>query len=383
MSLKIDISFPAGNVFVENINGFEVMLTRDLRNTDSDWFYWAFRGTFDEPGTYHFQFSSNYTVGARGPAVSYDDGFTWDWLGADAKCGTQHNAFVYTFDGSKGSRIIFSMNLPYNQCHLDAFLDKFAGSPYLSQSTLALTRKGRRVVKLHIEDTDCTLPKKRIFLSSRHHCCESMATYGLEGILIAALGNDELAETLRRRYIFDAVPFMDTDGVIDGDQGKNRRPHDHNRDYCERPLYPEVAETMKFLKKNPPYIFMDMHCPWILFGCNETIFFPGPMDKSHEKQLLLFSSILEKKAPADAPHRSSDNVLFGTSWNTEADKQRGLIAEDWVWANLDVALSTSMEIAYANAREITLYPDSIRRLGRALAECFIEFEDRMEKEPLG
>ena len=29
------------------------------------------------------------------------------------------------------------------------------------------------------------------------------------------------------------VPFVDFDGVVDGDQGKGRNSHDHNRDYCE------------------------------------------------------------------------------------------------------------------------------------------------------
>jgi murein tripeptide amidase MpaA len=32
----------------------------------------------------------------------------------------------------------------------------------------------------------------------------------------------------RERFRFLAVPFMDKDGVEDGDQGKNRRPRDHN-----------------------------------------------------------------------------------------------------------------------------------------------------------
>ncbi len=376
MSLKIDISFPAGNIFVEDINGFDVILTRDLRNTEGDWFYWAFRGTFDAIGTYHFNFTSVNVIGARGPAISYDDGKTWDWLGADSKQGNQHNQFVYTFDGSKGNRIIFSMNIPYNQCHLDAFLDKFAGSPYLSQSIHTFSRKGRRVIRLHVEDKTVTTPRKRIFLSSRHHCCESMATYGLEGILTAALGEDELGKTLRNRYIFDAVPFVDTDGVLDGDQGKNRRPHDHNRDYNERPLYPEIAANIDFLLKNQPYIFLDMHCPWIHTDCNETIYFPGPKNKVLEQRMLLLSSLLEKKAPADAPHKTADNILYGVGWNTDSNHTQGCPAGNWARANLkQTVYAGTIEIAYANSREITLYPDAIRRLGRAIAECFIEFED--------
>jgi len=35
MSLKIDISFPGGNIFIEDINGFDVTLTKDMRNTNA------------------------------------------------------------------------------------------------------------------------------------------------------------------------------------------------------------------------------------------------------------------------------------------------------------------------------------------------------------
>jgi murein tripeptide amidase MpaA len=33
---------------------------------------------------------------------------------------------------------------------------------------------------------------------------------------------------------FFIVPPVDKDGVEDGDQGKNRKPYDHNRDYLQR-----------------------------------------------------------------------------------------------------------------------------------------------------
>jgi hypothetical protein len=45
---------------------------------------------------------------------------------------------------------------------------------------------------------------------------------------------------LRDRVEFLIVPFVDKDGVEEGDQGKNRHPHDHNRDYATPCLYPEV-----------------------------------------------------------------------------------------------------------------------------------------------
>ncbi len=378
MSLKIDISFPAGNVFIEDINGFDVRLAKDLRNSSEDWFYWAFRANFDAPGTYHFTFSGQNSIGARGPAVSYDGGFTWDWLGAESKRGGKHSEFEYTFDGSRGNPVIFCMGMQYQQAHLDAFLARHKGSPLLTVSELARTRKNRSVELLHLEDKSCAGPKKRIFLSSRHHCCEMMATYVLEGVLETFLADDETGRTMRSKFVIDAVPFVDKDGVIDGDQGKNRIPHDHNRDYEERPLYPEVAAIQQLILSDSWHFLMDMHCPWIHSGCNETIYFPGPEDKVQEARMLRFSKVLAEEAPPGAPHFPEDNILYGTGWNVAANYTAGKSIKTWAAETGRVWSVLTFEIAYANAREVTLYPDAMRNFGRAIARTIIRI-DNMEE----
>lgn len=374
MSLKIDVAIPGGNVFIEDINDFEVILTKDMRNTEGSWFYWAFRAIFDKAGTYLFRFTNGFACGARGPAVSYDNGLTWEWLGAECVSGTQRDVFSYSFDGRNGANVIFCMGMQYQRMHLSAFLKRYGSSPYLTPGVLTYTRKNRPVELLHIEDKLETGEKKYIFLSSRHHSCEMMATYGLEGILESALQNDELGHALRARYVIDAVPFADTDGVIDGDQGKNRRPHDHNRDYNERSIYPSVRAMKRLMLEKKPFFVLDMHCPWLFGGCNETIYFPGPKDRKYEKRMLLFSEILEKKSPPEAPHFMKDNILYGTSWNTDANYTQGMSAADWALQNCAPAFSGTIEIPYANARDVTLTPDSVRALGRAIAESILEFD---------
>ena len=73
-----------------------------------------------------------------------------------------------------------------------------------------------------------------ILLTARHHACEAPANYILEGVL------RELHEELPPNYRIITVPFVDMAGVIAGDQGKDRFPHDHNRDYIEESIYPTV-----------------------------------------------------------------------------------------------------------------------------------------------
>ena len=76
--------------------------------------------------------------------------------------------------------------------------------------------------------------ERRILLTARHHACESTGDYVMEGFL------REFAVDPLAGFSVIAVPFVDYDGVIHGDQGKNRAPHDHNRDYTDAPIYPEV-----------------------------------------------------------------------------------------------------------------------------------------------
>ena len=58
--------------------------------------------------------------------------------------------------------------------------------------------------------------ERTLLLTARHHACESTGSYVLEGVL----------DTLLREPIPNTrvicVPFVDYDGVIDGDQGPEK-----------------------------------------------------------------------------------------------------------------------------------------------------------------
>ena len=60
-----------------------------------------------------------------------------------------------------------------------------------------------------------------------------------------------------------AVPFMDKDGVVNGDQGKKRLPHDHNRDYVIG-RYPSVRALQAAGPTNGTKVcYFDLHSPWL------------------------------------------------------------------------------------------------------------------------
>src|SRR5690606_16689848 len=111
-----------------------------------------------------------------------------------------------------------------------SFIEQFDSNPNLTQDVLCKTELGREVPLIHIKNPSNTSPKFQLVFTARHHACEMMANYVLEGIISSILLNEQLAY-LRDNCEILVVPFVDFDGVEDGDQGKNRMPRDHNRDY--------------------------------------------------------------------------------------------------------------------------------------------------------
>ena len=53
-------------------------------------------------------------------------------------------------------------------------------------------------------------PQYRVLLTCRHHCCEMMANWVLEGIMDAVLDEDEPGRWLRQNVELLAIPFVGT-----------------------------------------------------------------------------------------------------------------------------------------------------------------------------
>lgn len=67
-----------------------------------------------------------------------------------------------------------------------------------------------------IGDASSNKEKKGIFLSSRVHPGETMASYVIENIIEFLAGNSLEAKILRENFIFKIVPMLNIDGVING-----------------------------------------------------------------------------------------------------------------------------------------------------------------------
>ncbi len=231
-------------------------------------------------------------IGVRGPAMSLDGGASWRWLGAECVDG---NAFTCEVPAD-ADEVGFSFAMPYQLARWTAFAEANAASPHLWKGELARTRKGRPVPYARAGFLGSE-PRHRVVVTCRHHCCEMMAGYSLEGLVDAVVsGAVEEAEWLRRNVEFFVVPFVDLDGVEDGDQGKNRRPHDHNRDYAGESIYPAVRairEAVPAWGAGRLHVAADLHCPWIDGIHNEVIYVVGQQDPAMEAEQRRFSAVIE------------------------------------------------------------------------------------------
>jgi hypothetical protein len=205
-----------------------------------------------------------------------------------------------------------------------------------------------------------------------------MASYALEGLLGAVLADTEEGRWFRGHVELLAVPFMDKDGVEDGDQGKRRRPHDHWEDYADTSRYPEVDALRKLV---PAWsggrlrVGLDMHCP---ARRDRSVYFAGPRRRELAEHLARFSADLESLPESPLAYRAAANMAFDTGWNTAAYYGPRKCFALWAEEIQGVRLVATLEIPYADVDGKTVTPDAARAFGRQLASPLRRF---LEKTP--
>jgi len=376
MSITIDANFPGGNVGVEKIDGDDVFLHQDLRDTRGWWFYWCFRVRGAAGRTLAFHFTNKDVIGVRGPAVSLDRGATWTWMGRKLADGP---SFRYSFPREVGEAR-FGFGMTYTEQNLRKFLSRYAHEEHLHVATLCRSEKGRDVERLRVGRLDghCT---QRVLLTCRHHACEMMANYAMEGIVEATLADTENGQWLRENVEFLIVPFVDKDGVENGDQGKNRKPRDHGRDYEGRSIYPSTQALREFVpvwSNQRLRLAMDMHCPWIRGEGNERIFFVEQEDEKNKEELKKFSAILASVRTGPLPYGVENNLPFGQGWNTARNRREGKSCSRWAGDLPGIRLATTVEIPYANAGGEPVTAESARAFGGDLARALLRFLNRTD-----
>ncbi len=357
--MNIEADFPGGNILVDSVQGDTVCLRQDRRTTTEWWFYWRFRVRGAAGRTIRFQFTDGDVFGVRGPCVC-TDGADWRWLGRECVDGT---AFTYAFAENE-DRADFAFCIPYVEADLRTFL---TWHPDVRQNVLTTSERGRAVEHLTLSSR---LGSFVVPITARLHACETMGSFVLEGILAFWREDSPESRFLQEHVDLQIIPFFDKDGVEEGDQGKLRAPHDHNRDFGPTPRYAATRAWMALLNawREKMIVAFDIHCPWIRGGRNEEIFLVGSPEPWQARQER-FAALLEQGQAGELTYHAQNNIPYGAEWNTG----EGNTFTRFVRDNYPVAFAGAVEFPYAAAGGQTVTADGARAFGRDLARALSQY----------
>lgn len=379
--IEVRCDYPGGNVKVVGIdetNGV-VNVAPDLRDTQGKWFYFYFTLRGAAGRTIHFRFPNDgyQYLSSLGPAISRDGGVSWSWLRPD---GTRHepaNAFDYTF-GPDENETRFAVSIPYMQKDWDAFIAKWSGRG-VERGVLCKSQSGSRDTEL--ARILCRGRAEWLFVfTARHHACEASANPPMEGVLEEILSGSPEGEWIRDRADCVFVPFMDKDGVENGDQGKNRRPYDHNRDYLKG-LYTSVRALKELLVKESAgkrIVYIDMHSPHVRGLPNspeqEQVFSFGCRDKVLNARWNEFRrNWIEAQKGGALVYDGKYDIHAGKGYSVVMEKQwaRGYMSSDpWVRTLSNCHLATCCEFGYSLCGGVYTLP-AAHELGRNMLKALV------------
>ena len=372
----IDKQLPAGNIVFERIVNDTVYVHQELRGSKKAWFYWAFRVRGAEGKKLTFVFTKSFAICERGPVVSLDKGKSYEYL---AEEGSTPHSFTYTFPAD-AKEVWFYECHPYTPEMWEAFLKRPHKGEF-ETGVLCKTRKGRDVPFFRMTPRN-SKPKFSVVLSARHHCSEAPAMYALEGLVATFLEDSELGNWLRENVELTVVPFVDMDGAVEGDQGKWRLPHDHNRDYVEF-LYPETAALASLIAETEPQMFLDFHNPK-LYKYNDNYIYT-PYKEYNGVDELNFSALMEKYQEGGLKYQTTDNLPYGFSWNAKHNYTDGMNVTSWVAQNIKtIKIVRTIEFPFAYSNGELVYPNKLRQFGHGMARAvraFVEGEVLVDKMP--
>ncbi len=369
-SILVDCDFRGGDITVRGVEGDTIMVERDRRDTWGDWFYYYFRVRGAAGRTMTVKFRGPNPIASRGPAVSNDEGRTWQWLGAAAVSGP---SFRYSFPaGAPETR--FCLAMPYLESNFRSLMARHRGSAALRVESLCRTNKGRdtELLRLGRLDGKCG---QRVLITARHHACEMMASHTLDGLIEEILSASPDGRWLRKHVEFMVIPFVDKDGVEDGDPGRYRGPWDHYVDYAGESIYPTVAALRK---KVPEWsggrlrFALEMQCTGRVGRCDEIIHAFGAAPYGSDPERDRFGKMIEAVQKGPLRFRNEDYgpcvEVARKGWQPRYASPRRNFCE-WAQELPGVRLASGIAIPYATASGEEVTVAGARGFGHDLARA--------------
>lgn len=309
--IEITAAYPGGNIKVGSVEPSAIYVEQELRDTTEWWFYWNFHIRFAKTEEVTIRFSNGEVIGPWGPAMSLD-GIHWSWLGKESLIDRE--AFRYK-PNKPNESVYFAFCIPYLLDDFLRFYERYGSHPLVVQKELTRSEAGRSIPLLMIGNQNAS---KDILFTCRHHACEATGSYVLEGVLSYLL---DKSSSVLDNYLISVIPFIDLDGVEEGDQGKARKPHDHNRDYTDTPLYRSIQALTDYAMNLNLIVGLDFHAPYKWGDRNDYPFFVKqrfPIKEEIEKLGLHLQQItLANSKPGRIVYDPRYDIEKGQEWNVD------------------------------------------------------------------
>lgn len=303
------------------------------------------------------------------------------WLSSDGETWTPSEAgtlnakkvMSYKLTPTTGSLRI-AWGPPFVPADAEKLLTEIAAKlPEAKRFELSKTRGGRVVHGIRIGAENAP---HQVWMGARHHAWEAGGSQVGRGF-IRWYASDE-AKALRAKTCLHFIPIMDVDNVVLGAGGKDAIPRDHNRDWADEPIYPEVAAAQRMIKdihaSHGLDAYIDLHNP----GAGDGIFFFGPFafermtgiqQRNYSRWMEIAAAKITTPRPVEPKYRFASYV--------KTDEERGRMSSGWVRANAgDFTISITLETGWNSPlMSVEGYSSIGAGLGRALA-AYVEENPR-------
>ena len=358
-TIKVTCDYPGGNVRVLKIDeqGGVLNVAPDLRDTKGHWFHFDFtvKGAAGRKLRFQFPQDNNPYLSSLGPAICSDGGKSWRWLNQNGQRHEPANRFDYVF-GPDEDDVRFAMSIPYSQMHWDAFMKPYRDNPGVKFETLCKSQSGTRETEM-VRVPCRGKAEYLLVLTARHHACETTGNPPMEGAFTELMSGSAEGNWLRDHADCVFVPFMDKDGVENGDQGKDRNPWDHNRDYLKG-RYTSVRALKDLITRESAgrrIVYLDLHSPYVrsFKSCPEQdqVFTFGIKDPDQNARWDAFRrNWIEAQKNGALKYTGKYDIFAGTGHAavTEKAARAGFVgSRHWVSEQTNCWFSTCVEFGYS------------------------------------
>jgi len=329
------------------------------------------------------------------PVVRLDGG-PWQRLGSVRLRRRPSGGHVLTFaTPAPCDRAAAAFCYPYGPADLERTRERIADT--WEAEPIGLSGKGRPLTRLRAIAAVKGEPPG-VYVLARQHAGETPGSWVLDGLLRAVASKRRGGNPLRRVEWW-AVPFVDLDGVVEGNYGKDALPIDFNRAWNPMPLRPEVLaiqrDMRRFVGRVGPRLVIDLHAPG---GGEKQFYMFLCRDERPARQRAMGESLAEclanefkemprkdlvKRNGAPTPQHAKGEALPDGRPDESREVPREALVRvprypsrwdanhvltGWAWDHLDETAGVTFETAYQAIEEgAWLEPRGYRQIGRRIA----------------